>query len=251
MLRRILECAGVYKLYEKWLRRQITNGNIPAHVGLILDGNRRWAAARNLKPWYGHKIGAKKVWDLIRWCRELGIKTLTIYAFSLDNFKRPQREVNEIFNIFREELQKLKNNDQVKRESIRIKFIGRLNLIPKDLQEAMKELEEVTKNNNSLTVNIAIAYGGKGEIVDAAKKIAEKVMKGELLPKDINENLFQKYLYTSHLQNPDVDLIIRTSGEKRLSGFLLWQSAYSELVFLDVYWPDFRKIDLMLSLIHI
>jgi len=245
LLERLLRSLGVYSLYEKWLGRQIQKGEFPHHVGVILDGNRRWAEKRGKNPWIGHRVGASKVEELVKWCLDLNIKVLTLYVFSTENIHRNPREVEELMNLIWEETQKALKDGELMREGVRIKLIGRESQIPKKLLEAIKELERKTEKNDRLIVNIAIAYGGKKEIVDAAKSIAEDVKAGKIDPASIDENLFQRYLYTSHLSNPDVDMVIRTSGEMRLSGFLLWQSAYSELVFLDVYWPEFRKIDLM------
>ncbi|RLE51128.1 MAG: di-trans,poly-cis-decaprenylcistransferase [Candidatus Methanomethylicota archaeon] len=243
MLRTLLRILGIYKLYEKWLWRQIKNGEMPSHVGVILDGNRRWARRRGLPPWSGHEIGAKRVEELLRWCIEAGIKTLTIYVFSTENFQRTKEEVEAIMNLAKKYIRKAIESRDIHEHKVRVKAIGRLELLPKDLQEAIRKLERITENYDDHYLNIAIAYGGRSEIVDAVRRIAEKVKKGKLDVNEITEETFEKFLYTSHLPNPHPDLIIRTSGEERLSGFLLWQSAYSELVFLDVYWPDFRKID--------
>jgi len=153
--------------------------------------------------------------------------------------------VDEIMQIAEIKLRKLLKDENIHKHRVRVKVIGRLNLLPKRLHEIVRQVEEVTKDYNDHFLNVALAYGGREEIVDAAKKIAQKVESGELTPKGINERLFEKHLYTAHLPKQDPDLIIRTSGEERLSGFLIWQCAYSELCFLDIYWPDFRKIDLL------
>ncbi len=243
MIRRILELLGVYKLYEKWLWRQIKDGEMPSHVGVILDGNRRWARSRGLPPWSGHEEGAKRVEELLKWCIEAGIKTLTIYVFSTENFQRPREEVDAIMRLAKKYIKRAIESEEIHKHKVRVKAIGRLELLPEDLREVIGELEKATEKYNDHYLNIAIAYGGRSEIIDAVKRIAEKVKMGELEVEEINEEVFEKHLYTSHLPNPYPDLIIRTSGEERLSGFLLWQCAYSELIFLDVYWPDFRKID--------
>lgn len=244
MLRRILELMGVYKIYEKWLWKQIEKGDKPKHVGIILDGNRRWARSRGLPPWIGHERGAQKVEELLRWCYDTGIKTLTIYVFSTENFLRTKREVEEIMNLAQKYIEKAMGSKEIHEYEVRVKAIGKLELLPPKLREAIEKIEKATERYNKHYLNIAIAYGGRSEIIDAVIRIAEKVEKGILHANEINEEVFEKHLYTSHLPNPYPDLIIRTSGEERLSGFLLWQSAYSELVFLDIYWPDFRKIDL-------
>ena len=245
MLRKLLATLGIYKLYEKWLWYQVKNGTKPEHIAVILDGNRRWALERSLNPWMGHKEGAKKVEDLLDWCLEVGVKSITLYAFSTENFRRPRKEVEELMRIFEEKLKKLLTDKRIYENKVKVKVIGKKSLLPKSLVKLIEEVEEATKSHDEHFLNIAIAYGGRAEIVDAARKIAEKVERRELDPKQIDEKLFEKFLYTSHLPKQDPDLIIRTSGEERLSGFLLWQSAYSELCFLDVYWPDFRKIDLL------
>lgn len=245
MLEKLFKISGIYSIYEKWLKNQVVNGAIPRHIGVILDGNRRWAEKLGMAPWLGHKMGASQVEELIRWCKELGVEVLTLYVFSLDNFKRSRDEIEEISNLLRTEVRKAMEDEDVMKQKIRFKMIGNKEVVSPSLLKEIEELEKKTEKNDSMTVNIAFAYGGKREIVDAARKVAEEALMGKLSPDEIDEKTFPRYLYTSHLDPPDVDMIIRTSGEMRLSGFLLWQSAYSELVFLDVYWPDFRKIDLM------
>ncbi len=245
MLKTLLSVLGVYKLYEKWLWHQIKNSVKPEHIAIILDGNRRWAAEKDLDPWFGHEKGAERVEQLLDWCAKIGVKSVTLYAFSTENFRRPQKEVEEIMRIAADRLQKILTDERIHRNKIRVKVIGRVHLLPAYLQNLIAEVEEATKKYSEHFLNIAFAYGGRAEIVDAARKISEKVKQNELKPEDVDESLFERFLYTSHLPKQDPDLIIRTSGEERLSGFLLWQSAYSELCFLDVYWPDFRLIDLL------
>ncbi|MCR6669544.1 MAG: polyprenyl diphosphate synthase [archaeon YNP-WB-040] len=243
MLRRLLEIIGIYKLYEKWLWRQIKDKEKPTHVGIILDGNRRWARERKLPPWMGHEKGAEKVKDVIKWCYEAGIKILTLYVFSTENFNRSREEVEAIMNLAKRYVQEYMNDKNIHEKKVKVKLLGKRELLDEDLRRKIEELEKVTENYNERYLNIALAYGGRVEIVDAVKEICRKIMNGEIKVDEINEEIIEKHLYTSHLPQPSPDLIIRTSGEERLSGFLLWQSAYSELVFLDVYWPDFRKID--------
>ncbi|MEM2319787.1 MAG: polyprenyl diphosphate synthase, partial [Candidatus Bathyarchaeia archaeon] len=245
MLKGILSALGVYKLYEKWLWHQIKSHVKPEHIAIILDGNRRWASEKDLAPWLGHRKGAEKVEQLLDWCLKLGVKVVTLYAFSTENFRRSQKEVDEIMRIANEELQKILKDERLHKNKVHVKVIGRKHLLPENIQRLIEEVERATQNYNEHFLNIAFAYGGRAEIVDAARRIAVKVQRGELKPEDVDESLFEKHLYTSHLPKQDPDLIIRTSGEERLSGFLLWQSAYSELCFLDVYWPDFRFIDLL------
>ncbi len=245
MLEGFLSLLGIYKLYEKWLWFQVNEGTKPEHVAIILDGNRRWAAHKALIPWIGHRHGADNLDDLMDWCLELDVKIITLYAFSTENFNRPPKEIEEIMNLIEEKLCSILKNERIHENRIRVKAIGRIDLLPSSIQEVIQQVEETTKMYNERFLNIALAYGGRAEIVDATKKIAKKVKKGELKPSQINEKLFEKYLYTAHMPRQDADLIIRTSGEERLSGFLSWQSAYSELCFVDINWPDFRRIDLL------
>jgi len=245
MLQTLLSITGIYKLYEKWLWYQIKNGVRPDHIGIILDGNRRWAEEHSLPIWLGHREGAEKIERLLDWCFALDVKSVTLYSFSTENFLRSSQEVEEIMKIAEEKLTKILTDERIHKNKVHVTVIGRHNLLPKSLQELSRKVEEATKDYDKHFLNIALAYGGRAEIVDAARKIAQEVEKGKLKPDAIQENLFEKYLYTSHLPKQEPDLIIRTSGEERLSGFLLWQSAYSELLFLDIYWPDFRRIDLL------
>ncbi len=245
MLKKLLSVIGAYKVYEKWLWQQVKNGEKLENIAIILDGNRRWASEKELNPWLGHKKGAETVEQLLDWCWRLNVKFVTLYTFSTENFRRSPQEISEIMEIAEEKFRKLLTDERIHRNKVHVKVIGRIQLLPESLQELIADVEEATKNYDSQFLNFAFAYGGRAEIVDAAKIIAEKVRDGELKLDDVNEKTFEKYLYTAHMPNQEPDLIIRTSGEERLSGFLLWQSAYSELAFLDVYWPDFRLIDLL------
>ncbi len=218
---------------------------MPEHIAIILDGNRRWASEKALNPWIGHHFGAERIRKLLDWCLELKVKSITLYAFSTENFQRPEPEIKEIMKITEEKLRELLADERIHKNRVRVKVIGRRSLLPSSLQQLINEVEDATKDYDESFLNVALAYGGRAEIVDAAKKIAQKVKNGELSPDVITERVFENHLYTAHLPKQDPDLIIRTSGEERLSGFLLWQSAYSELCFLDVYWPGFRRIDLL------
>lgn len=244
MLRMLKRRAFIvaYKLYERKLWNEIKSGPVPNHIGLILDGNRRWARELGLDHVLGHEEGFKRLKEVLRWSWELGVKTITIYAFSTENFKRDWREVEHLMKLAEKGFKEILTSDDIHRNRVRVRAIGRVDLLPEYVRGAIKEAEEATKSYSERRLNVAIAYGGRAEIVDAAKKIAEEVYGGKLNPSAVDESIFEKYLYTAG--DPDPDLIIRTSGEERLSGFLLWQSAYSELCFLDVYWPDVRKIDL-------
>jgi len=245
MLYEFLSIIGVYGVYERWLKNQIDSRDKPKHVGVIMDGNRRWAVSQNMVPWEGHWEGADKVEEFLDWCVELGINTVTLYSFSTENFSREEKEVQELMKLFENTLEKVTTSGHIHDNRVKVRAIGRINTLPQRLQDLIHEVEEATKDYDRYYLNIAIAYGGRAEIVDALRKIASKVKSGEIEPETINEDDIEANLYTAHLPQPDPDLIIRTSGESRLSNFLVWQAAYSELFILDVYWPAFRKIDLM------
>lgn len=242
----LLRLLGAYRLYERYLKSQISGKEPPQHVGVILDGNRRWSARRGLPRSFGYRVGAERVEELLEWCREFGVKTLTVYALSVENLQnRSREEVEELLGILEEKLRELARSEKVHRYRVRVKAIGKLQLLPESVRRAVEEVEKATENYGDLYLNIAVAYGGRAEITDMVRKVAEKVKAGLLRPEEISQKVVEEHLYTSHLPKQEPDLIIRTSGEERLSGFLLWQVAYSELVFLDVMWPDFRKIDFM------
>jgi len=231
-----------YRVYEKWLWLQIKNGPFPNHIGIIPDGNRRWARRIGLEPAEGHLFGYEKIKETLRWIWDLNIKHVTIYAMSTENCKhRPPEEREKLFELAFKGLNELKNLPEIHKHRVKVRVIGDYSLVPSHLISAIKALEEETKNYDNYTLNIALCYGGRQEILDAIKRIVSDVVEGKLDPNDISEEVFKKYLYTN--DSPDPDLIIRTSGEERISNFLLWQSAYSELYFCDVYWPEFRKID--------
>jgi tritrans,polycis-undecaprenyl-diphosphate synthase [geranylgeranyl-diphosphate specific] len=223
------------------LWHQIKDGNMPEHLAVILDGNRRYARQRGLDLWIGHKFGAEKVKDFLDWAFEAGIKIVTFYVFSTENFMRTRREVEEIMKLAVEKLEEVLIDKRIHKHKVKVKAIGRINLLPEKVQTAIRKVEEATKHYDGYQLNVAIGYGGRAEIVDAIKEIAKEVKSGKIAVDDIDEKLIENYLYTSGI--PDPALVIRTSGEERLSGFLLWQSAYSELYFCDVYWPAMRKID--------
>ncbi len=245
MLKSILSTLGIYKAYEKWLWNQIKSGQKPDHIAVILDGNRRWAINHSLNPRLGHYHGAYKTERVLRWCLEAGVKTITLYAFSTENFERPREEIEELMNIFEKKLRDILQSGDIHENKVHVRVIGRLGMLSENLRHMIEKVEEATRDYDKHFLNLAIAYGGRAEIIDATRKIAEQIQLGMLLPSQIDEDIFEKHLYTSYLSKQDPDLIIRTSGEERLSGFLLYQSAYSELCFLDVYWPEFRRIDLL------
>lgn len=216
-----------------------TNNAVPKHVGIILDGNRRFAKRLMMKPYKGHEWGEKKVEDLLTWCKELDIKELTIYAFSLENFNRPKVEFNHLMKIFKDGFIRIKDDPRIKENDIKVNFIGHIEMFPVDLANAMKALQEKTKNNSKHIINFAMAYGGQDEIIQAAKKIAEKVKEGKLSIEEINKETFENNLY----MKDSPDMIIRTGGDKRTSNFLPYQSAYSEWFYLEKTWPEFEKED--------
>ena len=215
------------------------------HIAFIMDGNGRWAKKRLLPRTAGHKEGCKRIIENIRTCKRLGIKVVTLYAFSTENWKRPADEVSAIIELFREYIVDVRNYIG---EEVRVLFLGDKTIFDDDLQKKMNDLEEDTKDYNKMTMLLAINYGGRDEIVHAAKILSEQVKRGEIQPDEITEDMFQKYLYTADV--PDVDLMIRPSGELRLSNFLIWQSAYAEFYFTDVLWPDFSPNELDKALIE-
>lgn len=209
---------------------------MPKHISIIMDGNGRWAKKRGLPRSAGHKAGAKVIKSIARRCNELGVKNLTVYAFSTENWKRPNGEVNYIINLLRSYL---KDIDKYIKENISIRFIGDLSVFDKDIQDKIKSSEEASKKATGLVFSIAINYGGRNEIVHATKSLVQKVLDGSLNINDINEHILSDNMYTAGM--PDVDLLIRPSGEYRISNFLIWQSAYAEYIFMnDILWPDFN-----------
>ena len=234
----------VYKIYERKLEDEVKSGPIPKHVGIIPDGNRRWARMRGLQEWLGHKEGYKKMREVLIWLLDAGIEIVTVFAMSTENCsKRKPEERQKLYELIAGGLRELAKEKIVHENEVRVKVIGRKDMWPQFLKEAAEYLEKATANYGKRHINIAVCYGGRQEIVDAVRKIAEKVKRGELEPEQITEDTISKHLYTANL--PDPDLIIRTSGEERISNFLLWQSAYSELYFADLYWPEIRRIDIL------
>lgn len=219
------------------LQSQIDTSKLPKHIAVIMDGNGRWAKQRGKLRIFGHKNGVNAVRETVEAAAELGIKVLTLYAFSTENWKRPRKEVNMLMSLLVSSLKKeLKLFNY---NNISLKTIGNIDLLPKKTQKELYEVIEKTKKNTQLTLNLALSYSSKEEIVNAFKNISKKIVNNKLSIKEIDENIINNHLYTRNL--PDVDLVIRTSGEKRLSNFLLWQIAYAELYFTNVLWPDFNK----------
>lgn len=207
------------------------------HIAIIMDGNGRWANKRSLSRLKGHEQGAKAVREAIKGCGELGIPFLTLFAFSSENWKRPEEEVNHLMGLFRYFISRELNT--LAKSGVKVNFIGDISILPQDIQDLTELATSKTAHNTDLVLTIALSYGGQAEIIRAAQKLAYQVATGEITPNDINEKSFSGMLDTDGL--PDPDFILRTSGEQRLSNFLLWQSAYSELIFQDVLWPDFDK----------
>ncbi len=221
----------------------IAKENLPQHVAIIMDGNGRWAKQRGLKRTEGHKVGAEVFRDIAKYCSDLGIKHVTFYAFSTENWKRSKTEVAAIMNLFRKYLDEMQRRAEENEEAgYNIRFIGSRKGMPKDIVKLMDTVEERSKDKSNTYVNLAVNYGGRAEIVESVKSIAAKVKNGELKIEDITEDTVSDGIYTAG--QPDPDLIIRPSGEYRLSNFLLWQSAYSEIYIDDVLWPDYKKEDL-------
>lgn len=245
MLDSALRLLGAYRIYESRLKAQIDSEEIPSHVGIILDGNRRWAASQGLSNGLGHLEGANRAEELLDWCHELRIKTVTLYVLSTENLERPSQELTELFTLIQARLSKLLNDERITRYRVKVRAIGQLDLLPGEIRDLLSAIEKKTAGFGDHYLNIAVAYGGRAEITDMVRSVAQDVKSGKLDPEQITEETIGKRLYTSYLPNQEPDLIIRTSGEERMSGFLLWQGAYSELVFMDVFWPAFRKIDLM------
>ncbi len=238
----------VYRIYERELDRGIRHGPIPQHVGVILDGNRRFAKKAGLAVVTdGHRRGADKVEELVGWCDDLEIPAVTLWALSTDNFKRGPDELKAIFALIEEKVAAFSDDSSESPRRRRVRMVGRRELLPQSTQDAIARAEEATANDGPYELLVAIGYGGREEITDAVRRmIADRVRNGDSLEgiaSSIEPDEISRYLYAPDI--PDPDLIIRTSGELRLSGFLLWQSAYSEYYFCDVFWPEFRRIDFL------
>jgi undecaprenyl diphosphate synthase len=219
------------------LLADIDRTRLPAHIAIIMDGNGRWAKERSLERVEGHRIGIESVRAIVTTCRELGVKVVTLYAFSTENWKRSEEEVTALMHLLDDflkvELQTMMENE------IRFTVTGRVNELPQFVQKTIAGAMKQTAGNQNTVLNLALNYGGRGEIVDATRKIANLVRQGEIKPEEIDEGLFSNFLYNPAI--PDPDLLIRTSGEMRVSNFLLWEIAYSEIWITDILWPDFRR----------
>ncbi len=218
---------------------ELNSANLPVHIGFIMDGNGRWAKKRGLERKFGHREGAKTFRKIVSYCKELGVKYITFYAFSTENWKRPKDEVEAIMALFDQYLDEVREHTK---ENIRVMFIGDKSAFDENFRNKMIALEEDSKDFDAMTLILAINYGGRDDIIYAARQVAELVKDGLISSSQIDESLFSDLLYTKGV--PDVDYIIRPSGELRLSNFLIWQAAYAEYYFTDVLWPDFTKKDL-------
>ncbi|MCP3962894.1 MAG: di-trans,poly-cis-decaprenylcistransferase [bacterium] len=240
-----------YTLYLRRLRAKSHTWRHPAHLGVIMDGNRRFARqAGYLSALAGHRLGAEKLQDVLQWCHDAEVPVVTVWCFSLENFQRSAEEVEDLLGLFEDKTREMADSGHVHEHRIRVRFIGRLELLPESLRHEIRRVEEATRDYEQLQLNIAMAYGGREEIADAFRRhIADRIADGEGIHEvlqDLDAGSIAPYLYTSG--QPEPDLILRTSGEVRLSGFLLWQSAYSEFYFCDTNWPAFREIDFLRAL---
>ena len=212
------------------------------HLGLIMDGNRRFAKRLMLEPWKGHEYGAQKLEEIFRWCQENNISELTLYAFSMQNFNRPKHEFDYLMNVFRKQFDRMENDpeNRVNKYKIKIKILGRIDLFPQDIQESCRSVQEKTKDYNGYQLNVCFGYGGREEMVDAIHQITNDVKEGKIIPTQVDEELIDQYVYNA--SKPD--FIIRTGGDHRTSNFLIWQSTYSEWFFIDKFFPELTEEDL-------
>ncbi|MBI5681695.1 MAG: isoprenyl transferase [Deltaproteobacteria bacterium] len=224
--------------------KTLDKNNLPRHIAIIMDGNGRWAEKRSLGRIQGHRKGVQTVKDIARFCREIGIEYLTLYTFSTENWHRPKVEVNALMELLKNHL-KTELNKMMK-DNIRFRAIGNIDALPKSVQRVIHDIEEQTSNNSKMNLNLALSYSGRQEIIEAARKLAGNVAEGKIAPQDITEEVFSQNLYTCDI--PDPDLLIRTSGEIRISNFLLWQVAYAEIYVTEVLWPDFTPGHLLKAL---
>ena len=215
--------------------------SLPRHIAIIMDGNGRWAKKRSLNRIRGHREGAESVRDIVRACREIGIEVLTLYAFSTENWQRPRQEISALMSLLKEFLRS--EAAEMMENGIRLKAIGQIERFPGDVVKVLQEVMDMTRENRGMILNLALSYGGRDEIVEAARKIADEVLAGRLQPEEITKAVFSNYLYTREI--PEPDLLVRTSGEMRISNFLLWQIAYTEICVTHTLWPDFRREELI------
>lgn len=232
-------------LTEDELMNSIAADRIPRHIAIIMDGNGRWAVEQGLPRVEGHRRGVESVRDVVTACKDLGVEVLTLYVFSTENWERPRREVNALMVLLERSLRR--DSRELKQNNVRLRVIGRIQDLPKPVIEAILESMEMTAGNTGLILNLAINYGGRSEILDAARSFCDEVISGRVRPEQVDEGLFERYLYTKGL--PDPDLVIRTGGDMRVSNFLLWQSAYSEFWVTGTQWPAFRRKNLLQAIL--
>ena len=235
--------SALRKATEQRLLELVRSQPVPKHLAIIMDGNRRFAEAEHLLVGEGHERGKDKLEDLLNWCLEVKIRVLTVFALSTENLQRPPEEVKALMDLFERSFREVVTDERVHRHHIRVRSFGRRELLPERVRAAIDAAEEATQKYDAYLYNIAIAYGGRDEILRAIRTLAEEVRAGHLDPARIDAKLVSAHLYTADL--PDPDLIFRTSGEERISNFLLWQSAYSELYFSDVLWPGLTHVDFL------
>ena len=229
------------QLRNTMFKEKINPDTLPKHISIIMDGNGRWAKQKGLLRALGHEEGSKAVRDVVEGCAEIGVKNLTLYAFSTENWNRPKREVDTLMRLLVTSLKK--EIKTLTKNNIKLQAIGNIQNLPKKAQKELAEVIDKTKENKHMTLTLALSYGSREELIHVVKEISEKVKNNELTPDAIDESIINQHLYTHNL--PDVDLLIRTSGEQRISNFLLWQIAYAELYFTNILWPDFRKENLL------
>jgi len=237
----------IYGSYEALLASEIRDKPVPSHVAIIMDGNRRFAKKHGLAQYYGHWRGADTTEKVLDWSFDLGIKQLTVYAFSTENFERSDAEKKRLFELIGLKFDKISSDERTHKRRMRVRIIGNIDLLPPSLRSSAKHAEEITKNYDGVYLNVALAYGGRQELIDAAQKMAWKMRTGELSIKDINEETISNNLYPSSGSVPCVDLIIRTGGDERISNFLPWQANGNECAayFCAPFWPEFRRIDFL------
>ena len=236
--------GGLGLLYDRLLSRNVQRDLLPGHVAIVMDGNRRFALSSGLRNEQGHRMGKEKVREVMRWCRDIGIKYLTVYALSLENLtSRSPDELETLYDLYESGFLELCDDREIHRDRVRCKAVGQIRLLPARVISAIDAAEKATKDYDDLVFTVCLAYGARQELVDAIKGILSDHRDGKIDLDSICEDLVSQYLYTNDI--PDPDLVIRTSGEERVSNFLLWQMAYAELCFIDVYWPAFRKRDFL------
>ncbi len=235
---------AAYQAYERRLLHTVREAPIPHHVAIIMDGNRRFAKEIGLgNTLEGHTKGKDKLEEVLEWCLEVGVRILTVYAFSTENIRRPSEEVQHLMHLFAENFRRVGDDPRVHKNRIKVTVFGDREILPPEVREAIEYAEARTTEYDGYRFNLAVAYGGREEILVAIRDVVRDAQAGKIRAEEIDEKFFSRRLYTADL--PDPDLVLRTSGEERISNFLLWQLAYSELYFVDVYWPGFRKIDFL------